>query len=330
MTGPAEALLATGGLLLAYALVRFLRYTAHDRGLRRIADRCEAAIELVFGAGPHAQTAGLRRLDRIGAEAAFTRQLVIDSVCRFLRSEPADPHPDSPYAAAMDILLRRTRPGRAHWPNLDIDLRDAVLVDFAFAEAHVRRATFERTRFVGRVDLRDTRFDGYALFADCAFTSHLDAEGAVFADDAAFDGAAFRASTAFSGATFARDALFSGARFRGPAQFLWVEVGGNARFDGAVFGRGAQFRQARFAGRATFAGARFVGVADFRQVGFASGIEVSLADFSGSATFDDAVAPTELFRSSLEQIGARTLLTPIALVSASRNRALAERPEEGA
>lgn len=232
---------------------------------------------------------------------------------------------------AQRILHQHMQPGSDpehprpdFWPNIDIDLAGATLIDFSLANCRIDNASFKNAAFVGTAWFGWAQFLGDALFDRVEF------------GDARFVGVKIRGEAGFVGATFGR-AVFSRAEFGGVAWFDRAEFGGVARFDGAEFGEnarfdgaefgddvwfdGATFRhavfnraefggvarfvEAEFGGEAGFAGATFRHAmfdwaefgSDARFVNAKFGISVSFdrAEFGGNASFDDAVHDGRIF-----------------------------------
>lgn len=95
--------------------------------------------------------------------------------------------------AAQRLLSTHLRPGEnpdqpleTFWPNLDLDLTGALLVDLDLNHGSMRTATFTQAQFSG---------------------------------NAVFDGAQFSDVAAFNNARFSGDAVFNWARFSGAAEF---------------------------------------------------------------------------------------------------------------
>jgi hypothetical protein len=111
------------------------------------------------------------------------------------------------------------------WPDMELDLTGAVLLDFEFVGRRV-----ETARFIG------TRFVGGANFAHAEFIRH-----------GYFHGAQFEQSSAhFLGAWFGSRVVFSRTDFGDePAVFNGATFAGMTFFDGAVLGRGVSFEAAR-------------------------------------------------------------------------------------
>ncbi|MCG8918257.1 pentapeptide repeat-containing protein [Actinokineospora sp. PR83] len=175
-----------------------------------------------------------------------------------------------------DHLQRRTRdrtwyrwfprPHRTFWPDIDLDLTNATLINIDLTNTTIRTARFDGARFSG-----DARFDG-----------------AQFNGDARFDGAQFNGNARFDGAQFNGNAWFSGAQFNGITRFYEVQFSGLTRFAGVQFGGAALFGGAQFSGEAWFGGAWFSGDARFYEAQFSGNVLFGGAWFSGDARFDGA------------------------------------------
>lgn len=106
------------------------------------------------------------------------------------------------------------------WPNIQLDLSGAALVDFQFS-GRVGIADFSGARFVGGANFAHAEFDGHVYFKNAQFEGsggHF--FGAWFGLRAVFSDADFGDSEAnFYGATFAGMTFFDGARFGGGVSF---------------------------------------------------------------------------------------------------------------
>lgn len=111
------------------------------------------------------------------------------------------------------------------WPDIELDLTGAVLLDFEFTGRRVETATFAGTRFVGG-----------ANFAHAEFVQHGHFHGARFEQGSAhFLGAWFGSRVVFLRTDFGdKPAVFDGATFAGMTFF-----------DGAIMGGGVSFEAAR-------------------------------------------------------------------------------------
>ncbi|WP_053732482.1 pentapeptide repeat-containing protein [Nocardia sp. NRRL S-836] len=211
------------------------------------------------------------------------------------------------------------RPRQTFWPDIDLDLTDATLIDLDFAYTTVRTAQFKRAKFtgdagfdraqfVGDAGFDEAQFDGRAGFDKAQFDGHAGFYGVRFAGDAEFyntrfDGAArfdqaqfdaawfneaqFADDTVFNKAQFAGIARFDRAQFASVAEFGEARFSSIVRFDTAQFASVAGFSEARFDGDAGFIEARFAG-AWFDKAQFASVAEFDKARFFGIAEFNEA------------------------------------------
>ncbi|SDD56268.1 Pentapeptide repeat-containing protein [Actinokineospora iranica] len=187
---------------------------------------------------------------------------------RILRQH-LQPHPPTPRSRIPDRLrraLRRfRRSARTFWPDVDLDLTGATLIDLDLIDCAIRTA-----RFTG-----------------ATFTGNAEFSRATFTDDAGFGGATFTGDTVFSGATFTSPAWFDEATFTGTARFDEATFTGDAGFGGATFTGDAGFSEAIFASPAWFSGATFTGTAWFSEATFTSAW-FEKATFSGTAWFNEA------------------------------------------
>lgn len=170
---------------------------------------------------------------------------------------------------AQRILTRHLLPfrwfGPMFWPDLDLDLTGAVLIDLNLSECHLRTASFDKATFTGESWFQHATFTGSASFDGATFTDYAWFEEVTFTAHAWFVRATFTGDANFDKATFTGDASFDGATFTRSARFRWVprarDTDHGARFDGATFIRSADFSAASFHARATWEGAWFERVA---------------------------------------------------------------------
>jgi uncharacterized protein YjbI with pentapeptide repeats len=122
-----------------------------------------------------------------------------------------------------------------YWPEIDLDLTGATLIDFDLRNCTTRKGNFNHTQFSGAAGFDGAQFTGNAWFDE-----------AQFAGDARFDEAQFAREAGFNKAQFAGDARFDEAQFAGDARFDKAQFGGAAGFDGAQFTGNAWFDEAQF------------------------------------------------------------------------------------
>lgn len=132
------------------------------------------------------------------------------------------------------------------WPNIDIDLTGAHLVDFSLGHCEVTTLQCNNTTFAGESVFRGlvchlTLIQGAKFIGGpTSDTFMADFRGARFGFDAWFS------YTAFAGQPrFHEDEFYSGAHFGGEASFKGAIFNNGARFDGASFEKDVDFTDAR-------------------------------------------------------------------------------------
>lgn len=197
------------------------------------------------------------------------------------------------------------------WPDIDLDLSGATLIDFVLSGCAVRTFQADRARFIGPTSFAGTAFAGFVTFPGATFTGPVDFEGATFAGPAHFDGVTFGANApatfnrdyrfhpfdvGFRNARFTAEATFSNATFTGATSFENVVFAGIPKFFGARFSWTTTFSGARFEG-AVFARSSFAGHAGFERATFEGVTSFDSARFSGETRFDETrFAVTTWFR----------------------------------
>lgn len=179
---------------------------------------------------------------------------------------------------AQRILRAHLYPGdnsdqliETFWPNIDLDLTGATLLDFELCSCRVGSAYFERVQFYGYSSFEGAVFDGAAEFASAQFVGSAD----------------FYSEVSFKGAHFNSYASFASLDLKGHALFEEALFGGNARFECATFGGGASFKRVKFNAEVSFDAAWFNG-ARFDGVKFGNRAEFYDVDFKGNVTFTGA------------------------------------------
>ncbi|WP_189115947.1 pentapeptide repeat-containing protein, partial [Pilimelia terevasa] len=251
-------------------------------------------------------TAVLLKLEAQADSDPGLRQTVVDEVCRYVRQAAAQAQEfdeevsvrslsdeaKNGLALAQRILTRHLRAsalsqgGGEFWPGIDLNLRNATLVDFDFSHCRTRTLSFEGARFFGLTSFRNSASDQYALFSQAVFEGFASFEQSTFHGDAAFDLTQFHNGVTFEKSLFAGDAIFSHARFAGVAEFGWISALGQTRFDRAYFGGRVTFSRARFEAETSFESASFVGTAELMHCYFSAGVTLRDARFVGEAYFD--------------------------------------------
>lgn len=196
-------------------------------------------------------------------------------------------------------------PEPTFWPEIDLNLTGATLVNLDFTSVSIASPQFHGATFQGAADFSNATFYGTAWFDGVTF--HHDANFAVadFYGIADFTGVAFKGEAWFSG-TFHEWAYFTKANFHQTAKFSstrpaesTADFESTAFFDGATFhgnadstrmrfGGLAKFLTTRFQGQATFDHVAFKGEAWFEGAGFGAKADFSSATFRSATTFDGA------------------------------------------
>lgn len=284
--------------------------TRADAVERRITELYTKAAEQLGSDKAPVRLAGLYALERLAQGNVNQRQTIANVLCAYLRMPddlPGDPIADGTDArvalrervqerevrlTAQRILAHHLRPGRdpehpvdTFWPDLELDLTGATLVDVDFDRCRIRTPGFGGVTFLGEAKFRETTFIGDTRFDGVTFTGGATFERAVFARNAWFDGASFAGDVGFDGVTFARNASFRGLTFTGTAGFAGAVITKNAWFGKATFAGNADFRDASFRKIAEFHGATFTGEALFGKAAFTGHADFRGADFRGNTTF---------------------------------------------
>ncbi|WP_306749601.1 pentapeptide repeat-containing protein [Saccharothrix yanglingensis] len=316
--------------------------TEADAAARRITELFTKAVEHLGAGEAPVRLGGLYALERLAQDNPEQRQSIVNVVCAYLRmpvdlpQEPAD-DPDAHRRrlrerevrlTAQRVLTGHLRPGddpghhtAGFWPDLELDLTGAVLLDADFSGCHVRAlrlpgvtflgdvrftgatftedVAFDQTAFTGDVRFDHATFAGRASFRDMAFTGNADFTGAKFARGARFEGASFAAEAGFRGVRFTRTAWFTKTAFARGAEFGSVRFAADAEFRGAVFAGNTRFVDTAFLGSAHFHGAAFRRDVSFREAVFTRSANFHGVGFGGNAGLRDAA-----FRKDAEFRGA--------------------------
>lgn len=313
-----------------------------DAAEKRVTELYTKAVDQLGSDKAPIRMAGLYALERVAQDNPAHRQTVVNVLCAYLRMPyrlPGDPPGDDAADDAREEYRDRvqerevrlttqrlltehlwprrtpTNPAATFWPDMDLDLTGALLMNFNLHDCHVRRVSFRSSEFAG-----DATFNG-AIFLDAAIFTE-----AQFAGDANFQWARFAFGPTFNKAQFTGDAHFEGARFafgtgfdrdtpRGDINISWARFYRDTRFrsiqfrktrshdtrfhetqfDGAEFRAAAlfcnaqfgsaRFNRVRFYDEANFTAAEFAFHAGFKEAKFAGETRCGLARFGGHATF---------------------------------------------
>ncbi|WP_194915345.1 pentapeptide repeat-containing protein [Catenulispora rubra] len=254
------------------------RYTA---AVAQLGNTTSAAIRL----------GGVYALARIADDSERDRSTCMKVLCAYLRM-PYDPGgPDSEPAerqvrtTAQAIIGERLRPGHlGFWPNANIDLAGAYLIDFSLQGATVGHFDANQATFNGVTWLDEVTFGQMARFGKATFDSVARFSKTVFVGGARFEGVTFNGLAWFSGAKFATWARLDEVTFNGNADFDETVFDGDVLFGDSLFGKAVTFSQAVFAGDASTFGA----AAYFNKATFDGDVSFDQATFGGNVRFDGA------------------------------------------
>ncbi|HEX8865792.1 MAG TPA: pentapeptide repeat-containing protein [Lentzea sp.] len=272
--------------------------TQLDLIARQITDLSAKASEQLGSDKAAVRIGGLTDLERLAQSHPELRQTVVDRLCAYLRA-PFDPPEDTPSGdddvarrleldvrrTAQRILARHLQPAipESFWEDINLDLRDAVLVDlnldhcragdadFVNAKLHgvtsVQQATlvnalFLNATFSGPAHFTASKVTQFANFIEATFAGLADFSRATL-EHAGFRRTTFSGHAVFTEATFIRAAFFSSADLAGRGYFEMAAFGGEAWFHHAAFAKGAEFAGAVFSGETSFEGATFADQAWF-------------------------------------------------------------------
>ncbi|WP_169735443.1 pentapeptide repeat-containing protein [Actinokineospora inagensis] len=287
--------------------------TTTDATERRITELYTKASEQLGSDKAPVRLAGLYALERLAQNNETQRQTIVNLICAYLRM-PYTPPPrtttprtsgihrplrritttpkPTPAETKLDarqerevrltaqrILTHHLNPANpdTYWPDIDLDLTNATLIDFSLAQCHLNHAAFAHTTFHDTANFHQATFTGTAWFRRASFSGTVLFGGTSFGGDAWFEEASFSGLAGFDEASFSGPVRFGGASFSGPV-----------RFGGARFGRDAWFDEASFDDRAWFGGASFGGDAWFEEASFGGPVRFDKANFCRNAGFDEA------------------------------------------
>lgn len=150
------------------------------------------------------------------------------------------------------------------WGSIELDLRDAALVELDLQNCRIASADFRNTMFYRTTVFNRATFSGDAVFQGAKFFGRLWFTDALFTDEALFHGASFGEDAAFQRTKFSMSAFFNRASFTKGADFGRTVIG-DALFYRTRFDGDARFGATTFRGNATFEESRFSANADFRD-----------------------------------------------------------------
>ncbi|GAA4547006.1 pentapeptide repeat-containing protein [Amycolatopsis samaneae] len=215
-----------------------------DAEARRITELYIKASEQLGSDKAPVRLAGLYALERLAQDNEGQRPTVVNVLCAYLRMpypQPGDPPADDAgetalarygdrvqerevRLTALGILESHLRPGTdpdrpvgTFWPDTDLDLTGAVLVDLNLSHCRVRTVRFGGATLTGETWCVQAAFTGAAWFDGTTFAGKARFDGARFTGRVWFEGAAFAGETSFDGATFTTEPRFTGAVAAHPA-----------------------------------------------------------------------------------------------------------------
>jgi uncharacterized protein YjbI with pentapeptide repeats len=273
----------------------------HDMNERRATDAYARAAEQLGSPAAPVRLAGLYALERLAQTDSRYRQTIVNVICSYLRMPYAPPEQAGDTAIdvaerGVRIAAQRILAGHLNstdeelfWPDVDLDLTGATLIDFSLAGGRLRTGTFERAHFAGEISFAGARFAGDARFGNARFVSrHADFRGVWFTAKADFFGAGFAGDAEFAGTKFGAGALFGKAVFAGMVDFSQVAFSAVAGFRAAMFVGRAEFPGAWFGAEADFSNAAFSKDAVFTSVRFTGHVEALGAYFAAHCSFRGA------------------------------------------
>ena len=316
--GTVAAAGAVVALLLAFRKQRHTEqaqaHTEVDAAERRVTDLYTKAVEQLGHEQAAVRLGGLYALERLAQITPDQRQTIVNVICAYLRM-PYSPPPDDDRASSatpapgagrdahQELQVRRTAQriltnhltlpmdpatSQTLWPDIDLDLSGATLVDWDLSEGRVREGDFADATFIGPASFDSTHFAESTGFRGARFTDHAYFGGARFVGTANFDGAAFAGDVAFEHVRFDDQAWYKATRFTAEASFDDTRYDGEVFFNNASFDGPARFRRTAFTGDSSFTGVTFTRDAAFTSARFARSAWFSGCAFGGAAGFDDA------------------------------------------
>ncbi|MFD8495822.1 pentapeptide repeat-containing protein, partial [Amycolatopsis sp. NPDC059657] len=300
---------------------------------RRITDLYTKSVEQLGSDKAPVRLGGLYALERLAQTNPEQRSTVVNVLCAYLRmpytpaTESPDEHADEMTRAlhaervqerqvrltAQRILAAHTysgedphNPTAAYWPETELDLAGAVLIDLDLTGCRLGVAQFDRATFIGNTIFTEATFDGsgeffeatfngHAYFRETKFTKDANFLGAMFAKDAIFVEANFAGNAFFSGSTFAGESNFEKANFDENSYLVGIKFAWDANFDRATFVGKSHLNEATVGGHAYFAETTFMTDVTFRGTAITGQAYFNGVQFAGDADFDEAMLAGSAF-----------------------------------
>jgi hypothetical protein len=228
----------------------------HDATERRITDLYANAANQLGNDRSAVRLAGLYALERLAQNNAEHRQTIVNVICAYLRMPFIANTRDGRKSwfssnqsakkalqgkeervvrqAAQTILSEHLRVPSSDWrttwsecpmpretkfwPNMNLNLDDATLIDFDFLGCRVERVDFKRTKFFGRTNFAHAEFHT-AYFREAQFHNEANFFGAWFQGRINFGSADFRQKAIFQEAAFCGQGFFHDVKFRREVSF---------------------------------------------------------------------------------------------------------------
>lgn len=237
-----------------------------DAKERLVTDLYAKAIDQLGSDHPEVRLAAMFSLQRLVTIEPDVRQMVADVICAYLRmprgadDEFLDGSPSrrrddlaierEVHRSAQEILSAMLRPDHdtarsAGASPVNLNLRNATLVEFDLVEGYLGSCDFRGARFVGQTRFERTRIAGAADFTGATYEGPVALDGMTIRGPASFQGCRFLSSASFAEARFHDHVVFTEASFVGPAVFTLADLGPSFTFAGARFDMAVDFSLAR-------------------------------------------------------------------------------------
>ncbi|MFJ1761169.1 pentapeptide repeat-containing protein [Amycolatopsis sp. NPDC088138] len=299
----------TGGIVALVLTGRRQWTTEHDATERRLTELYLKAVEQLGSDKAAIRHGGCYALERVAQDNPAQRQTVVNVLCAYLRMPYDEPAPTKnpvrrPLApgrrpglrpasrpggearqerevrlTVQRILEYNLNPGRGprrndptFWPDIDLDLGGATLIDFSLLGCHFRTGNFTGATFVGDAWFDYANFARSATFDDATFTAGARFPNVVVGSTAWFGKTRFSKEARFTGANFTGAAVFRESAFAEDAVFTLATFSEHADFGRASFAGAADFEEADFAEEAGFEGTRFSSPPALADVKFRRGV----------------------------------------------------------
>lgn len=299
--------------------------TERDAEARRITDLYAKSVEQLGSDKAPVRHGGLYALERLAQDHPDNpalRQTVVNVVCAYLRTPFDIPEekigPDILGAiraehrervqerevrlTAQQILTTHLKPvedtnspASTFWPNIDLDLTSATLINCDMSKTKLRDAIFKAAVFTGDTQFHGAKFAGKSSFDHASFEGEVDFSKSTFVEPAQFSGAIFTERTLFNNVTFTERTNFTHARFSAITSFSDTSFSELARFANSSFTEQAWFNNAKFAGWAVFHQVSFTGGVRFEHASFTKSAQFNSSTFAKHAWFNNATFQADAF-----------------------------------